>query len=335
MATTLYRKGSSGDEVKKIQTALNESGYNLAVDGKYGSKTAAAVKDYQSKNNLATDGVVGANTWGKLFPTTSAESNAGTGTAAEGSSTVDQAQQMLQNKLTRPGEYQSKFSEELDNVLNRIRNGEKFSYDVNGDMLWQQMKDQYSAAGQRAMMDTIGQTAALTGGYGNSYMQQAGQQAYQGYMQEATAQIPQLYQLALEAHNRDRDNLLTEYQLLADRDALDYDRAMTDLNFGYQVGRDEVEDARWQKEFDEALRQFNLLHGVADTGNAGSGGSGGGGGSSRDNSDEEDYGVIGTAHGGYVQDDEGAETIALMQKLAEAGGFTMEDIARMLKNQKS
>lgn len=64
----LYKKGSSGEDVKKIQQALNAAGgYGLDVDGIYGSKTRDAVTRYQQSNGLGVDGIVGSETWGKLF----------------------------------------------------------------------------------------------------------------------------------------------------------------------------------------------------------------------------------------------------------------------------
>ena len=63
MATVL-KNGSRGEAVKQLQTQLNSAGYNLAVDGIYGAKTLAAVKDYQSKNNLTADGI--AERWAPL-----------------------------------------------------------------------------------------------------------------------------------------------------------------------------------------------------------------------------------------------------------------------------
>ena len=59
--------GSSGSDVEKLQNYLNQVGnYGLDVDGVYGSKTQAAVKDYQTKNSLAVDGIAGDETWGSL-----------------------------------------------------------------------------------------------------------------------------------------------------------------------------------------------------------------------------------------------------------------------------
>lgn len=60
--TQKLRWGSRGSSVKELQTALNSHGANLAVDGVFGKRTHAAVKDYQSSKGLQVDGVVGPKT---------------------------------------------------------------------------------------------------------------------------------------------------------------------------------------------------------------------------------------------------------------------------------
>ena len=75
-----------------------------------------------------------------------------------------------------------------------------------------------------AMMDTLGQAATLTGGYGNSYAQGAGQQAYQSYLQGLNDKIPELYQLALERYDREGDRLYKGYTMLNEQEGQDYDR---------------------------------------------------------------------------------------------------------------
>lgn len=56
----LSRFGSSGSEVTKIQTKLKNWGYYTgSVDGIYGSRTVAAVKKFQTKNGLTSDGIAG------------------------------------------------------------------------------------------------------------------------------------------------------------------------------------------------------------------------------------------------------------------------------------
>lgn len=66
--TNAYRRGSNGPEVKKIQARLGELGlYSGDVDGIFGGGTESAVKSFQQKNGLEVDGIVGGNTWKKLF----------------------------------------------------------------------------------------------------------------------------------------------------------------------------------------------------------------------------------------------------------------------------
>ena len=68
-------------------------------------------------------------------------------------------------------------------------------------------KDQYIAGGKLAMMDTMVQAAAFTGGYGNSYANAVGNQAYQGYLQKLNDVVPELYQLARDAYDREGQDM--------------------------------------------------------------------------------------------------------------------------------
>lgn len=102
----------------------------------------------------------------------------------------------------------------LDNYRNQYLNRGPFSYDLNGDALYQQYKNQYMTQGNQAMMDTMGQAAAMTGGYGNSYAQTVGQQTYQGYLQQLNDKIPELYQLALNKYQMEGQDLANKYGLL-------------------------------------------------------------------------------------------------------------------------
>ena len=235
--------GSQGEEVRKLQEALNSQGYGLSVDGIYGAKTQAAVRDYQSKQGLDVDGIAGVNTQGKLYGT-SGESQQQAApapatptyetpkpSAYQPSETVQQAQALLQQQLSqRPGEYQSQWQDKLDELLGKIQNREPFQYDLNGDALYQQYKDRYIQQGKQAMMDTMGQAAALTGGYGNSYAQTAGQQTYQGYLQGLNDKIPELYQLALDVYDRDGQDLYDQLSLIGERENQDYSRYRDDLS---------------------------------------------------------------------------------------------------------
>lgn len=88
------------------------------------------------------------------------------------------------------------------------------------------MVDRYVQQGQQAMMDTMGQAAALTEGYGNSYAQTAGQQTYQGYLQGANDMMPQFYQMALDRYQMEGDQLMNQYGLLTDQEDRAYNQYM-------------------------------------------------------------------------------------------------------------
>lgn len=61
------KKGSSGEAVKALQIDLNEMGYDCGTaDGVFGSRTAAAVKQFQADHELTADGIVGPKTLNEL-----------------------------------------------------------------------------------------------------------------------------------------------------------------------------------------------------------------------------------------------------------------------------
>ena len=76
-----YRMGSSGEQVRTIQTKLKNWGYySGAVDGIYGAQTSKAVEYFQRKNGLTADGIVGPATLRAL----GMENSVSTGGAAAG-----------------------------------------------------------------------------------------------------------------------------------------------------------------------------------------------------------------------------------------------------------
>lgn len=232
MATyTNLKYGSRGDEVKKMQQALIDSGYDLGsggADGIFGAKTQAAVKQYQQNNGLAVDGIAGNNTLGKLYgssegtanTTTSSAPNTPVETISAYDPNSDTAYQQALAALTQAQSnaptYANSYENQLNEIYNQIINRDKFSYDLNADMLYQQYKDQYINQGQMAMRDTMGQAAALTGGYGSSYSQAVGQQQYDAYLQQLNEIVPELYGMALDQYNAEGDALYNLYSLTGD-----------------------------------------------------------------------------------------------------------------------
>jgi hypothetical protein len=69
-ARATVRVGSTGTDVSDLQEMLNALGYNVPVNGHFDAiATLVAVTDFQLKNGLNPDGIVGPLTWGKLTGT--------------------------------------------------------------------------------------------------------------------------------------------------------------------------------------------------------------------------------------------------------------------------
>ena len=80
------RYGSRGDKVKELQQKLKRWGYYTgSIDGIFGSGTQAAVKNFQKKNGLTADGIVGPKTAAALgMNLTSSSSSSGSSSSSSG-----------------------------------------------------------------------------------------------------------------------------------------------------------------------------------------------------------------------------------------------------------
>ena len=155
-----------------------------------------------------------------------------------------------------PTGYQSQYRDQIHGLYDQIANRKDFTYDVNADAVYQQLKDQYVQGGRMAMMDTMGQAQAMTGGYGNSYAQGVGQQAYQGYLQGLNDQVPNLYQMALNRYIQQGDQLTDQYSMLTAQDAQDYSRWQDQQNLALQQAQAMI--AQGVRPSDELLGQAGL-----------------------------------------------------------------------------
>ena len=263
---TMVAYGSQGSAVRQLQNELNKRGYGLAEDGIFGKKTRSAVRDYQKKNGLTmVDGIAGDETWGSLLSTAAVQEPQLTPTAqgtfvtaaestprAEVTAGTARRLRELEQGYTpsdevtaarayrdsvaamEPGAYQSRFEEKLQELYDQIAGREAFDYDPEEDEAYRRYAKLYAAKGAAAMEDTLGKAASLTGGYGSSYAQSAGQQAYNGYLQELAALVPELRQAALAEYRQEGQALADQYSMLSQREKNDYAR--------YQNER-----ADWQK----------------------------------------------------------------------------------------
>jgi hypothetical protein len=104
-------------------------------------------------------------------------------------------------------DFTSSYDSQIRRLYDEIVNRPAFRYDPAGDPLYQSYRTQMVGEGQRAMRDTMGQAAALTGGYGSSYAQSVGQQEYEYYLQRLGQVMPQLYRAAWERYSAEGDEL--------------------------------------------------------------------------------------------------------------------------------
>lgn len=68
VALPMLRKGDKNDSVWALQTLLTGQGYSLGtVDSDFGPKTELAVKNFQKRQQIEVDGIVGTDTWSRLL----------------------------------------------------------------------------------------------------------------------------------------------------------------------------------------------------------------------------------------------------------------------------
>ena len=135
-----------------------------------------------------------------------------------------------------------------------------FSYDPDTDPLYRAARTQYVRQGKRAMEDTLGKAASLTGGYASSYAQTQGELAYDSQLRRLAELLPDYYDRARSAYDRETAALRDElgdaiglydkdYQVWLDRQSA-RERAEANAAKQDQWEREFADDQnRWQAEF--------------------------------------------------------------------------------------
>lgn len=199
-----------GTTVKELASANNISNPNRIYAGQM-----LTIGDVNNIVNNATPGTnppkVKVNPYG--IPTNPTYDNTKWGDTDQGKAAWDAYQGYL-NQYNNLGDFNFSKNNDLNNVISGIQNYGDFSYDVNSDALYQQYADQYIQQGKMAMQDAMGQAAAMTGGYGNSYASTVGNQAYQGYLQQLNDKVPELAQMAFSRWQAGKDDLYNQYGML-------------------------------------------------------------------------------------------------------------------------
>jgi len=143
-STPILRQGASGASVRTLQQLLRSKGINVAVDGSFGPKTAAALKQFQASQGLAADGVCGPKTWAALKATAASSAPKSSGSpvlkqGAKGAAVVEM-QKLLAGKGYRLSADGS-FGPATANALKQFQRARGLVADgVCGPKTWQALR---------------------------------------------------------------------------------------------------------------------------------------------------------------------------------------------------
>ena len=228
--------GVNKDTLDKANSTFTATDAQTKAQGK-------ASNQLMNYENIANkDSIVSDKTWNTInqsFKTPSA---------------VTEADAYLKGQLSKIQSGKTSHSDQITNLMSQISNRDKFSYDVDNDPLFQQALASAMNSGKSAMQDTIGQASALTGGYGSSYATSAGNQAYNAFIEDAYNNLPEYYQMALDAYNAEGEELYRQLDMYNTADATEYGRTLDAYdatgtyrdrlyNEAYQQFRDSKSDA--------------------------------------------------------------------------------------------
>lgn len=140
----------------------------------------------------------------------------------------------LNNLTGNAPTYTPSYDDQLSELYNRIIGRGPFQYDLNQDPFYQQYRTQAIDTGRIAMADSMGQAAALTGGYGSSYGSQVGQQTYDAYLRQLNEQVPEFYNSAYNRWLNEGNQLEEQYNLTRGMANDEYNRYQDSLSDYYR-----------------------------------------------------------------------------------------------------
>lgn len=139
----------------------------------------------------------------------------------------------------------------LDDAL-KTAMGDWKGYNINADPFYQQMVDRYTKNAQLGMEDAMGRAAALTGGYGSSFAQAVGQQAYYNQMDGLNDLALDIYNNAYQRWRDKKNDAWNNYEYYAT------DKAAKEKQWMIDNGLAPVDDGNGNAVMN-ALTEFNKI----------------------------------------------------------------------------
>lgn len=171
-----------------------------------------------------------------------------------------QAMDVMNAKLQELTDGKTKWTDQYEAAMNNYLNREDFEYDVDKDPLFQQALASAMNSGKSAMQDTIGQASSLTGGYGSTYATSAGNQAYNAFIEDAYNNLPEYYNMALQAYQAEGQEMYNQVAMLGEADANEFQREYTEWQASFDNANNlwNQEFNTWQAETNQAYNSANI-----------------------------------------------------------------------------
>ena len=244
---TIYADGAGGKKASNTAAAASNSGSS----GTYTTPAAYGLSSYKAKSSNYT-------------PYEQSDDVRSLRSQSEGY--ADQIDSMsyspsalvrsYQAKMTdtennKPDAYVNKWADTQNSLLEEILNEKAFSYtgsDLMNDDMYKMYSEMYEKNARKAMNNAMGEATSLTGGYGSSYSQAAGQQAYDDTMSNMNEIALTLADKAYEKYLNDRSNRYNKLSAVNTQEQSDYGKY-----------RDEVGD--WQLDRDYYAGRYDATYG--------------------------------------------------------------------------
>jgi len=227
---------SSNIKINGVDSSLTDTmNSSFSQSNDVTNKYQEVDKNYSNYKDLAnTTDIIDQSTWDALNSKFTAPD------------AYNQAMQYTNQLLEKLNSGKTSYTDQIKDLMSQIMNREDFEYDVDKDTLLQQALASAMGSGKSAMQDTIGQASALTGGYGSTYATSAGNQAYNAYIEDAYNNLPEYYNMALQAYQAEGQEMYQQLDMLNAADATEWGRT-------YDT---------WQSNFANAQQIYNQAYGA-------------------------------------------------------------------------
>lgn len=275
------RYNDTGENVKRLQTALNSAGHKLEVDGIFGEKTLDALKQFQTAQGLTADGVAGEQTWGALQgganpsgnDTSAALYNLMTQYNSNQGYTPKTAEEIKQQATDETKGYydQLKLSAQQQHQANDLRlqqqqQGLQAAYDKQREQSAKQYAQVYSQSDRQMLSRGMQRSSYAAQTLANISLEGAeAQQAIADQQAAAEGDIAQqrtllAQQLAAQLGQYDANQAADVINRIRELESQEYDRGVAAADrqnslatqlyqFLYQQQRDDAEDQRYADQF--------------------------------------------------------------------------------------